>query len=108
MTVVGRWALSRVARLGGLVTSSVSGLLGALVLAAIQRPTHYEGVPCVAHEFKGSASFMFAGCCWCRSLAVEGRSGVSRGTPLECVSQVLSNTALWNDRPFSGRACPSA
>jgi hypothetical protein len=34
---------------------------------------------CVAHRFKTRASFMFAGRCWCRSLAVDGRSGTSRG-----------------------------
>ena len=34
---------------------------------------------CVAHKFKARASFKFAGCCWRRSLAVDGRSGASRG-----------------------------
>jgi hypothetical protein len=34
---------------------------------------------CVAHRFKTRASLMFAGRCWCRSLAVDGRSGTSRG-----------------------------
>ena len=34
---------------------------------------------CVAHGFKARASFMFAGCCWWRSWAVDGRSGASRG-----------------------------
>ena len=45
------------------------------------RATHYEGVPCVARGFKACASFMFAGCCWWRLLAVDGRSGASRGHP---------------------------
>jgi len=35
--------------------------------------------PCVARAFKAYASFMFAGCCWRRSLAVDGSSGTSRG-----------------------------
>ena len=34
---------------------------------------------CVARRFKACASFMFAGCCWWRSLAVDGGSGTSRG-----------------------------
>jgi len=34
---------------------------------------------CVARGFKARASFMFAGCCWWRSLAVDGSSGTSRG-----------------------------
>jgi len=34
---------------------------------------------CVAHGFKARASFMFAGCCWWRSLAIDGCSGTSRG-----------------------------
>ena len=34
---------------------------------------------CVARGFKARASFMFAGCCWWRSLAVDGGSGTSRG-----------------------------
>ena len=35
--------------------------------------------PCVARGFKARASFMFAGCCWWRSLAIDGSSGTSRG-----------------------------
>jgi anti-anti-sigma factor len=35
--------------------------------------------PCVAHWFKARASFMFAGGCWWRPLAVDGSSGASRG-----------------------------
>src|SRR5262249_1108868 len=35
--------------------------------------------PCVARGFKACASFMFAGCCWWRSLVVDGCSGASRG-----------------------------
>jgi hypothetical protein len=38
--------------------------------------------PCVAHGFESRASFIFAGCCWCRSLAVDGCSGASRGHAL--------------------------
>ena len=34
---------------------------------------------CVARGFKVGASFMFAGCCWWRSLAVDGSSGASQG-----------------------------
>ena len=34
---------------------------------------------CVARGFEARASFMFAGCCWWRSLAVDGGSGASRG-----------------------------
>jgi len=33
----------------------------------------------VARGFKVGASFMFAGCCWWRSLAVDGSSGASQG-----------------------------
>ena len=33
----------------------------------------------VARGFKARAGFMFAGCCWRRSLAVDGSSGTSRG-----------------------------
>ena len=35
---------------------------------------------CVARGFKARLSFMFAGCCWWRSLAVDGSSGTSRNT----------------------------
>jgi hypothetical protein len=35
--------------------------------------------PCVARGLKAHASFMFAGCCRWRSLAVDGGSGASRG-----------------------------
>ena len=35
--------------------------------------------PCVAHGFKACPSFMFAGCCWRRPLAIDGGSGTSRG-----------------------------
>ena len=34
---------------------------------------------CVARGFKARASFKFAACWWWRSLAVDGRSGASRG-----------------------------
>ena len=34
---------------------------------------------CVARGFKARPSFMFAGCCWPRSLAIDGSSGTSRG-----------------------------
>jgi hypothetical protein len=30
---------------------------------------------CVAHRFKARPSFMFAGCCWWRSLVIDGSSG---------------------------------
>jgi len=35
--------------------------------------------PCVARGFKARASFMFAGCCRWRSLAIDGGSGTCRG-----------------------------
>ena len=35
--------------------------------------------PCVARGFKACPSFKFAGCCWRRSLAVDGQPGTSRG-----------------------------
>src|SRR5215469_13187120 len=35
--------------------------------------------PCVARGLKARPSFMFAGCCWWRSLAVDSGSGTSRG-----------------------------
>ena len=42
------------------------------------RATHYEGVAvCVARRSKARASFMFAGCSWWRSLAVDGCWGIS-------------------------------
>ena len=34
---------------------------------------------CAARGSRACASFMFAGCCWRRSLAVDGRSGASEG-----------------------------
>src|SRR6516164_9453630 len=34
---------------------------------------------CAAREPRACASFMFAGCCWRGSLAVDGRSGASEG-----------------------------
>ena len=34
---------------------------------------------CVARGRKARVSFMFTGCCWWRSLAVDGSSGTSRG-----------------------------
>jgi hypothetical protein len=36
---------------------------------------------CVPHGHKACASFMSAGCCWWRSLAVDGSLGTSRGHP---------------------------
>src|ERR1700737_5106300 len=35
--------------------------------------------PCVVRGFEARASFMFAGCCWWRSLVVDGVSGASGG-----------------------------
>ena len=35
--------------------------------------------PCVARELEARPSFRFTGCCWWRSLAVDGGSGTSRG-----------------------------
>jgi hypothetical protein len=35
--------------------------------------------PCVARGFKARGSFRFKGCCWRRSLAIDGYSGTSRG-----------------------------
>ena len=81
MTVVGRWALSRMARLGGLVTSSVSGFLGALVLAAIQRLTHYKVFRTLLMSSKvplGSCSQGAAGAGRWLLMAVRGYLG---GTP---------------------------
>jgi hypothetical protein len=37
---------------------------------------------CVAHSFKARHSFMFAGCRWRRSLAVDGGPGDTSGTRL--------------------------
>ena len=59
-------------------------------------------------EFKARVSFMFAGRCRWRSLAVDGGSGTSRGHAPVGVGQVIGAAAPSNDRPFSGRACPSA
>jgi hypothetical protein len=47
--------------------------------------------------FKVRASFMFAGCCWWQSLAVDGRSGASRGH---------ARNASAGPRPRSWRAAP--
>jgi hypothetical protein len=52
--------------------------------------------PCVARGFKACASFKFTGCCWWRSLAVDGDPGTSRGHALArscCVVQVLGYPA---------------
>jgi len=38
---------------------------------------------CVARWFKARASFMFAGCCWRRSLALDGGPGTRRGHNLQ-------------------------
>ena len=35
--------------------------------------------PCASRGFKSRSSFMSAGCCWRRSLVVDGSSGTSRG-----------------------------
>ena len=56
--------------------------------------------PCVACGFKVRASFMFAGCCWWRSLADDGYSGTSRGHAPVCVGQVLGGVAPSHDRTF--------
>jgi hypothetical protein len=37
---------------------------------------------CVARTFRARPSFVLAGCCWWRSLAVDGSSGASRGHAL--------------------------
>jgi hypothetical protein len=55
---------------------------------------------CVARGFRARASFMFAGCCWWRSLAVDGSPGASQGH----ASVVRRPSFRWaspsNDRPF--------
>ena len=53
-----------------------------LVLVITQRPTHFERVLCVALGPRAHASLMSAGCCWRRSLAVEGGFGDISGTCL--------------------------
>jgi hypothetical protein len=59
---------------------------------------------CVARGFRARASFMFAGCCWLRVLAVDGSSGASRGHAPE----VRRPSSRWvlpsNDRPFFKRS----
>jgi hypothetical protein len=54
--------------------------------------------PCVARGFKARPSFMFAGCCWWRSLAVEGSSGAPRGMGSQCVGHVVCGAAPSYDR----------
>ena len=59
--------------------------LGALGLDTTSELHITRVSPCVARGFKARASFMFAGCCWRRSLAVDGISGALGGTRLQCV-----------------------
>jgi len=63
--------------------------------------------PCVARGFKARASFMSAGCCWWRSLAIDGYWGASRGHAPE----VRRSSSRWARRRrttfrFSGRTYP--
>src|SRR5262245_55325405 len=59
--------------------------------------------PCVARGFKACASFMFAGCCWWRSLVVDGCSGhlggtlVMRGPSARCRGAVVPDLFLIRD-----------
>jgi hypothetical protein len=67
--------------------------------------------PCVARGLKACASFKFTGCCWWRSLAVDGGSGTPRGCHAfgtlvlrrsarsYCVVQVLGDPAWPRSSP---------
>jgi len=63
---------------------------------------------CVAHRFKARPSFMFAGCCWWRSLAVDGSSGASRGHAHNAKAEVLGGPARSTTVRFSGRPIPQS
>jgi hypothetical protein len=58
---------------------------------------------CVARRFIVRASFMFAGCCWLRSLAVDGSSGAGARS---CVGQVLGGVAPPHDGPLMSSGLP--
>jgi hypothetical protein len=91
------WLLSCVGG-GGWLPTLLSLLLSAQPRSSGGKPTRTAGPPgprtgsgaaelritrvfsCVARGFKARLSFMFAGCCRWRSLAVDGSSGTSRGT----------------------------
>ena len=55
---------------------------------------------CVARGFKARPSFMFAGCCWWRSLAIDGGSGTSRGHRSVMRRPGSQWTALSNNLPL--------
>ena len=76
--LTGRSGMRRARRMWSHVT------VGASTPRSSSRPSELRITrvfPCFARGFKARASFMLAGCCWWRSLAVDGRSGASRGHP---------------------------
>ena len=63
--------------------TEISRLCGQVPAGESMRPVVPEAyksvLSCVAHGFKARLSFRFTGCCWWRSLPVDGSSGASRG-----------------------------
>jgi hypothetical protein len=57
---------------------------------------------CVARGFKACPSFMFVGCCWWRSLAIDGGSGTSRGHGYRMIDPLLRRSVCAAGQP----ACP--
>ena len=54
---------------------------------------------CVARGFKARPSFMFAGCCWWRSLAIDGSSGTSRGHGYRMIDPLLTRSVCAAGQP---------
>jgi hypothetical protein len=69
---------------------------------------------CVARGFKARLSFMFAGCFWWRSLAVDGSSGTRFSTRLalshvaEINPYIFRIMGCWAARSGQAAACPCA
>jgi hypothetical protein len=54
---------------------------------------------CVARGFKACPSFMFVGCCWWRSSAIDGGSGTSRGHGNRMIDPLLRRSVCAAGQP---------
>ena len=95
--------------------TEISGLTCANMGAACGNRTHDLRItrvfPCAPRGFKSRSSFMSAGCCWRRSLVVDGSSGTSRGhvpvrrRPRRCLTRDDEVSGITNGRESASASC---
>jgi hypothetical protein len=98
--LTGRLSTQRARRLWSRVAVGASAPWSS---STAQRPTHYEGVLVRCSRVQACPSLMSAGCCWWRSLAIDGGSGTPRGHG----SIMRRPGSRWDgvvERPFAFRA----